>query len=113
MTAIQFLIIAFAAFALARAVSQFRAGKLPRLWFVFWLFFWAAAVFVAVLPQTTDMVAQWVGVGRGADFITYISLIALFYLFFRLFIKIEDVERQLTRLVRKLAMEEFKNESDR
>mgnify|MGYP001561203442 CR=1 FL=1 len=62
--------------------------------------------YVALSPQTTDVIAKLVGVGRGADFIIYLSLIALFYLMFRLFGKIEDVEREITKLVRKLAIEE-------
>lgn len=68
--------------------------------------FWIAVGGVALSPQTTDVVAKLVGVGRGADFIIYLSMIALFYLMFKLFGKIEDVEREITKLVRKLAIEE-------
>jgi small membrane protein len=107
MTVIQILILFFVLFALGRAIIQFRRGRLPIGLLAFWLAFWFIAGAVAILPQTTDIAARFVGVGRGADFVLYISVMALFYLCFRLFVKIEDVERQITRLVRKIALEDI------
>lgn len=107
MLIIQILLIAFAFFALTRTIRQYKQGRVPRMQLLLWLLFWFGVVFVAVLPQTTDTLAKLVGVGRGADFVTYISLLVLFYFSFRLFIKIEHVEQELTRLVRKMSLEEF------
>ena len=112
MTMIQILIIAFVLFAVVRAFMQFRQGRLPLGWLIFWMLFWITAGVVAVLPQTTQIAARFVGVGRGADLVIYASLIVLFYLVFRLFIKIEDVEREITRLVRKLALEDIDENSN-
>ena len=106
MTIIQIFILLFALFAISRTLRQFRQGALSIVWLIFWIVFWIAVGGVALSPQTTDVVAKLVGVGRGADFIIYLSMIALFYLIFRLFGKIEDVEREITKLVRKLAIEE-------
>ena len=36
----------------------------------------------------------------------YVSIIALFYAVFRLLVRIEDVEREITKLVRTLAIQE-------
>src|SRR3989338_4584488 len=96
MLLIQAIIILFAIFALVRALSRYRQGRLPRGWLAFWIIFWFAVVFVAVSPSVTDRAAHFVGVGRGADFAIYLSVVALFYLAFRLFVKIEDVERDVT-----------------
>jgi len=112
MTVIQFFIIAFALFAISRAIIQFRQGRLPIGWFAFWLLFWILVGITVTLPQVTDIAARLVGVGRGVDFVIYLSLIGLFYLVFRLFIKIEDVEREITRLVRKLAIEDLDKEEE-
>ena len=106
MTIIQIFILLFALFAISRTLRQFRQGALSIVWLIFWIVFWIAVGGVALSPQTTDVVAKLVGVGRGADFMIYLSMIALFYLIFRLFGKIEDVEREITKLVRKLAIEE-------
>ena len=102
MSIIQILIIMFALFAITRTLLQFRRGVLPGTWFLFWMLFWTGAGVVAALPQTADMAARVVGVGRGADVVIYVSLIALFYLVFRLYVKVEQVEGEITRLVRKL-----------
>lgn len=106
MSIIQGLIILFALFAISRTYKQFMSGKLTLAWLFVWVVFWVGTGTVAALPQTTDIVARFVGVGRGADFIVYIAIIGLFYLVFRLFVKIEDLEREITHLVRKLAIEE-------
>lgn len=106
MTPIQFLFILFALFAITRAVRQFRAGSLTILWLILWIVFWMAVGAVTLAPQTTDILARFVGIGRGADVVVYASLVAIFYLVFRLFVKMEEVEREVTELVRKLALEE-------
>lgn len=106
MPLIQILIIGFAIFAIARAVTQVREGRLPLLWMIFWIVFWVAVSVVAWLPHTTSFVANLLGVGRGADLVVYVALLALFYLVFRLFVKFEDVEREITSLVRTLALKD-------
>lgn len=106
MSIIQGLIIVFALFAITRTVLQFKKGAVTRTWLLFWMLFWVGAGTVAALPQTADAVARIVGVGRGADVVIYASLLGIFYLIFRLYVKIEQVEGEITRLVRKLAMDE-------
>ena len=110
MSIIQILIIVFALFAITRTIRQFKRGALTRTWLLFWILFWFGTGLVAVLPQTTDVIARFVGVGRGADVVIYVSLTALFYFIFRLYIKIEQVESEVTHLVRKLSLDEFKKE---
>lgn len=107
MTVIQILIVVFALFAISRTVWQFKRGSLSIAWLLFWILFWLTAGTVAVLPQTTDTVARFVGVGRGADAVIYLSLIVLFYLVFRTYVKIEKTENEITELVRKLSLDEL------
>jgi len=104
---IQIFIVAFAIFGALGALKRFRQGRLPIFWLAFWLLFWGVVAVVGVLPQSTDIAARFVGVGRGADFAVYLSIIALFYLVFRLFVKIEDQETEITKLVRTLALRDI------
>ncbi len=110
MSVIQIVILLFAGFAMSRTIFQFKRGALTIAWLLFWILFWFGTGLVAVLPQTTDVIARFVGVGRGADVVIYVSLTVLFYFIFRLYIKIEQVESEVTRLVRKLSLDEFKKE---
>ncbi len=107
MNIISIIILAIAVFAISRALWQFRKGALTIAMLGFWVIFWVIAGVVAVLPKTTDVVAQFVGVGRGADAVIYLSLIILFLLVFRMFVRIEDVEREITRLVRSNALKDL------
>ena len=107
MTLIQILLCAFALFAMSRVVIRFRKGGLPLVHLVTWFLFWAAVIVAVLRPATTSAVASWVRVGRGTDLVMYLSVVALFYLLFRLFGKIEDLERQITRVVRAAALKEL------
>jgi hypothetical protein len=111
MTLIQIILLAVFLLALARAVSGYRKGQLPLTQLAAWMFFWIAAGYVVVRPETTSMLARLLGVGRGADVVVYLALVAAFYLIFRMFAKIEALERQLTKLVRGLALKDMKDES--
>ena len=105
MSIIQFILVIAIAAAGFGTFRQFRQGRLSLAWLLIWLLLWTGSAIVVLLPWTTTLVANLVGVGRGSDFIIYLSIVGLAYLVFRLFVKIEDVEREITRLVRTLALE--------
>lgn len=103
---IQFIIIAFAVFAMSRVVFRYRKEGLALLELVWWLVFWGAVIVAALLPDVTNIIAQFVGVGRGADLVTYISIIVLFYIVFKLLGRVYKIERDITNIVRKSAIDE-------
>jgi hypothetical protein len=49
-----------------------------------------------------------VGVERGADLIVYASIVVLFYAMYRVLIRLERQNKELTDLVRSLAIHEVK-----
>ena len=104
---IQIVLISFAAFALLRAVQRFRKGGLSILQFLLWSVFWVGLAVAALMPNVTAKIAAFFGVGRGVDLAIYLSLALLFYVAFRQLAKIEDLERQITRMVRAHALREF------
>lgn len=106
MLGIQILIALFALFAVVRTIRQFRAGRLSALWGAVWLVFWTVVVVLVFLPNTTQILADVLGVGRGADLVIYVALVALFYLQFKLFVKLESVEQEISTLVRKVALDD-------
>jgi len=110
MTVIQIILVAFSAFALFGVVSRFRRGDLTLTRLCLWIVFWAAVIFVTLRPDTTSRLATRLGVGRGADVAVYLALVAAFYLLFRLYVKIEEVERQITKLTRETALKDLDRE---
>ena len=67
-------------------------------------------VVAGVQPNTTDLIARKLGVGRGVDIAMYLSILTIFYLLFRSFAKVEDLDRQLTRVVRANALREMEED---
>lgn len=101
----QFLISIFVVFAISRVLARFKEGKLSTVATLAWFFLWLAVEIAVWIPNSTTLVAQILGIGRGADLIIYGSIVALFYLIFRIYIKLQDIEREITQVVRKVALQ--------
>ena len=110
MHAIQIVLICFAVFAVSRVMIRYRRGNMRTVDLGLWLLFWVAVIVVAWLPDTTNLLARWLGVGRGVDTAMYLSLLVIFYLLFRSFAKIEDLDRQISRIVRANALREMEED---
>lgn len=69
-----------------------------------------ALVLVAIAsilrPELTTRVANLVGVGRGADLLLYVLTAVFLYVVVGFYLKFRDVERQVTVLARRLALDE-------
>ncbi|MFH1620578.1 MAG: DUF2304 domain-containing protein [Patescibacteria group bacterium] len=77
-----------------------------------WSVLWIAAGVVIASPQTSTRVANFFGVGRGADFVIYGSVILLFVLVFKIFVSMESLERKLTEMVRRDALKNLPDQKD-
>ncbi|AEF96958.1 DUF2304 domain-containing protein [Methanotorris igneus] len=106
MEIIQIFGILFALFALSRVILQIRNRNMNLDEGIFWIFVWTLVVVVLVFPQTLDYLARVLGVGRGVDAIIYLSIVALFYLIYRMYAKMEHLEREITKVVREIAIKD-------
>lgn len=106
---IQIIIALFALFALSRVYLRFKEKKLSSLSFVFWLAVWVLGVWAVLDPDLTGKIANFLGIGRGVDAVIYASIAIIFYLIFRLYIKLEDTERHITELTKKIALNQVLN----
>jgi small membrane protein len=104
MLAFQLIVILFCLYAALKVGQKIRARAMSRRWGFFWITFWTGVALVVALPWTTSLLAARLGVTRGVDLVVYVSVIALFYLVFRLTVKIEKLESNITRLVREIAL---------
>jgi hypothetical protein len=106
MLVIQVLLVLFVLFAISRTVARFRRRSIGVGELVTWSCFWCAVGVCVLAPGITQWVASILGVGRGADAVFYLGLVALSYASFRVYIKNRQTDQQLTLLVRKLALKE-------
>ena len=106
---LQLFVVLFVLFAISRAFLRLRDRQISLAEFLFWNSVWAAALIVIFVPQVTTAIARIFGIGRGIDIAVYLSIILLFYLVFRIYVKLDQLEQDTTKLVRIMALSEAKN----
>ena len=94
---------AFALFALTRVVLRARERKLTWGEMLLWLGVWAVMIGVIFVPEASSSLAGYLGIGRGIDLVMYVAIVLLFYLLFRLYVRMEQLEHGITLLVREVA----------
>lgn len=104
---IQIILVFIMACAFLMTWRRFRQRVIPLREALAWSLLWIAATGIVLVPQVTTRIAQFVGVGRGADLVLYASVPALFLLVFKLFIQHEKLERKLTDVVRRDALRDL------
>lgn len=109
----QIALVSFAVFAMFKTWKQYKQRKVSKYWLLTLGLFWTIVAIVAITPQTTDIVARYVGVGRGADLLVYIGVVTLFYLVHRLMLHQQQLSDDMTELVRQIAIERATRESGR
>tara|TARA_Y100000310_G_C20547676_1_gene746414 strand:+ start:727 stop:1050 length:324 start_codon:yes stop_codon:yes gene_type:complete len=105
MEAIQILILIFALFALSRVFVNIKDKNLEKLEAIFWLLFWTTAIFITINPKLASYASEFFGVERGSDMVVYSSIIVIAYLTFRLYAKLTHAEKNITKIVRKIAID--------
>lgn len=97
---LKILTVAFALFALRRAVIRWRKGASLPSEFAFWALVWSGISVVVFVPHTTDRFARFIGVSTGFNALVFISIVGLLFAVYRLFVRTQMLERDLTQLVR-------------
>jgi hypothetical protein len=104
MIAIQIVLIAaflsFLFLVLANPLSyQLRAWiKILAMMFVL------IAIITVVFPDSTNTVAHWLGVSRGADLLLYLLTLAFIFAMFNSYTQEKRLQRRIVLLARKLAI---------
>jgi hypothetical protein len=104
--AFSIFLIVFSGVMLLRAFRQYRKKAVSRHWLMLMMVLWLGVMIVAISPQSTDRIAAAAGVGRGADLLVYTAIVTLLASVMRMQARIEMQRRELTTLVRKLAIKE-------
>ena len=76
-----------------------------------WLSIWTLGALAIIWPRSTMLVARWLGIGRGADLLLYSSVLLMLVGFFYVYARFRRLDRQITLLVRRLAIENAEREA--
>ncbi len=98
------MVIVMALGILQKTHEQYRSQRIARYWFLVVSCLWIAIAFAAIFPSWSDVLARAVGIGRGVDLFVYSAVLVLLYAVYRLFVRTQEMEREITDLVRALAL---------
>ncbi|PLX21172.1 DUF2304 domain-containing protein [Candidatus Parcubacteria bacterium] len=92
-------------FFLARTYWQKKKKKVSRNEFFFWFVFWLlVGLFILFIKKIDNFVAGLGFSASGIDVLSYLSIALIFYLIFKIIIKIEKIEKNVTELVRHISI---------
>lgn len=102
---IQGLLIA-AVLALLVHLLRSRTNAKAKAWVkVGYLLFVIAAIYAILRPDDTTVVANWLGVDRGADLLSYALVIAFVFTTLSTYLRFKDLEVRYARLARAVALQ--------
>jgi hypothetical protein len=71
---------------------------------LFVLGFFGSGLALIINPEITNRIAHYLGIGRGADLIFYLSTLFLFFLCFNLYMRMKTYQAMMTEVTRQLAL---------
>jgi small membrane protein len=64
----------------------------------------ATAITFVIFPDLTNKIAHWLGVGRGADLVFYVSILIFWFAILKLYARVRKLEQHITTIIRKDAI---------
>lgn len=104
MIAIQALLIVLLVLVFYKVLRNLHTHRMKAWMKIFLGVFTLIAIGVVLFPNSSNRVAKWVGVGRGADLLLYMLTIAFIFTVLHIYIKDKQEERRLVVLTRKVAI---------
>lgn len=106
MTPFQWILVAaIAALGVVSALAIAK-GRIGRFAGGVWLVVLLLGLLASIDPERVTKVANALGINRGADLILYLLAVAVFWGFLLVYIRLRRVRRELTLVVRRLAVME-------
>lgn len=104
MYASQIIFITIILFIIYKTIRSYQKKLITKYFLLIWLSFWSLIMFILFDQNVIAEMASILGIGRGVDLAVYSSIIVLFYLIYILLIKIQELEKKITILVRRDAL---------
>ena len=107
------LILAVTVFA--KSYLDFRSRTESLRVFLFWTITWASIVVIALFPSIIDAIISFAGGGRaGLGTFFGMAIVFLFFIVYRVYVKIGRIEQKLTMTIQELALrDEWANKYSR
>jgi hypothetical protein len=107
----QWLVPILSLFFIYRLISQYKSNKRLLTGTLLWVFFWVVIAFLGLFPDFISFViAEYLGFKSNINAVIFVALGFLFLMSYYQSATIENLERKVTNLVRKLAFEKQEKE---
>lgn len=110
-TIYQLLTPLFAVIMLLKGGSNLKRGEMSVRKFIVWIGVWGGISLLSLRPEFVEFFARLTGLESGINALIFFAFILLFYLVFKTLIITEGLEREVTKIVREKALEDFKNQN--
>lgn len=92
-------------FFIFRLFWQKQKNQISKNEFIFWQSFWFLSIIMVFSLKKIDQLVATLGFSSsGIDVLLYLSIIFLFYIIFRLRLRMEKLEKNITKIVREIAI---------
>lgn len=95
-------------FGIIISLFRFKERKTSLGMLFLWILIWLIIIIVSIIPDSTSILANMLQIGRGLDLILILGLIGCYYLIFKIYTMIENLENEITQLVRETALQNEK-----
>jgi hypothetical protein len=103
----QIIALVIITFFIVRLLPQRKKDQISKNEFYFWLIFWLGTALAVIFIKVIDQIVLFLGFsGSGINFLLYLAIMMLFYFIFRMRLRIVKMDKELTKIARKIALEE-------
>jgi hypothetical protein len=93
--------------AISKSYVDFRARAESLQMFVFWTVTWTMIVLLAVFPSIIDVLMAFsAGPRTGLGTVFGMAIVFLFFVMYRIYVKLERIEQNLTKTIQELALKD-------
>ena len=112
MTPIQIILLLVFAGIVVKTFQNYRRDAITTREFFLWACLWGIGGVLVLFPDVMQTIANIVGIGRGVDLVVYLALMILFIALFYVLVRLERIERDITKIVRSLALREKSTQNE-
>jgi len=110
---IRIVVSLFGVYIILKSWSEYKAKKESWIMLIFWTFIWLTVIVFAFFPSIVDYILGKFGTSKvGIGTFLGIGMVVLLFISYRLYIKSERIERQMTKLVQDLALKDLPRKKD-
>lgn len=107
---VKILALFFGLIVIAKTLTDFKKKEENWQMFLFWLIVWSSVIIIAFNPSLISIILlkldnQSITVGQ----IVGIGFVFVLFVVYRVYVKAHRLEKQMSRLIRKIALKDLKN----